>query len=259
MAEYLDVAEARKLSGLRLILSIGVPGPWGEAAKGIFQVKKIPVTKVRQLPGMPNEELKAWTGHENAPTAIYNNEPPRTSWTEQLFLAERLSPDPPLIPAATRDRALMFGLSHELCGELGLAWCRRLMMIQQILARVPEGSPGHAIAMTLASRYGYDAKSAEAAPQRIAQILSLLSAQLNEQRARGSAYLVGDRLSALDVHWATFCAILSPLPDEVCPMQGFMRAQYTVRDPVILAALDPGLLEHRDFIYQQHLELPLDF
>ncbi len=104
-----------------------------------------------------------------------------------------------------------------------------------------------------------DSRDSGQGSRGIARILSLLSAQLNEQRARGSAYLVGDRLSALDVHWATFCAILSPLPDEVCPMQGFMRAQYTVRDPVILDALDPGLLEHRDSIYQQHLELPLDF
>ena len=224
MAEYLDVAEARKRSGLRLVLSIGVPGPWGEAAKGVFQVKKIRFSKVRQLPGVPNEELKDWTGHENAPIAIYNDERPRTSWTELLFLAERLSPDPPLIPAATRERALMFGLSHELCGELGLAWCRRLMMIHQIQSKVSEGSPGYAIATTLASRYGYDAKTAEAAPQRIAQILALLSAQLNEQRAHGSAYLIADRLSALDVHWATFCAILSPLPDEVCRMSRYTMA-----------------------------------
>ncbi len=32
MAEYLDVAEARDLPGLRLALTVGVPGPWGEVA-----------------------------------------------------------------------------------------------------------------------------------------------------------------------------------------------------------------------------------
>ena len=59
MAEYLEVAEARDLPGLRLALTAGVPGPWGEAAKGVFYVKQIPCVKVRQLPGEPNEELKA--------------------------------------------------------------------------------------------------------------------------------------------------------------------------------------------------------
>ena len=31
MAEWIDVAEARKRDGLRLALVMGVPSPWGEA------------------------------------------------------------------------------------------------------------------------------------------------------------------------------------------------------------------------------------
>jgi len=34
---------------------------------------------------------------------------------------------------------------------------------------------------------------------------------------------------------------------------------YTETDPTVLAALDPRLLEHRDRIYRDWLELPLDF
>ena len=34
--EYLSVEEAKNRSGLRLVLTRGVPGPWGEAAKAIF-------------------------------------------------------------------------------------------------------------------------------------------------------------------------------------------------------------------------------
>ena len=67
MAEYVDVEKAVDLPGLRLVLSVGVPGPWGEAAKGLFTVKKIPFVRVRQLPGLENPELLEWTGHENAP------------------------------------------------------------------------------------------------------------------------------------------------------------------------------------------------
>jgi len=259
MAEYLEVEQARERAGLRLVLTAGVPGPWGEAAKAVFHVKRIPLLKVRQLAGLPNEELKVWTGHDNAPIAVYEDERPRSTWTDILFLAERLSPEPVLIPTDPAERALMFGLSHELCGELGLAWCRRLTLIHGILSKAPEGSPGHDLALGLGAKYGYDPKLAGEAPQRVTQILTLLAEQLQQQRARDRTYLVGERLSALDLYWATFAAILAPLPDEVCPLQPYMRQAYTETDPKVLAALDPALLEHRDFIYQNHLELPLDF
>ena len=259
MAEYLEVAEARERGGLRLVLSAGVPGPWGEAAKEVFRVKGVPFVCVRQRPGLPNPELEAWTGHGNAPIAVYEDEPPRTGWTELLFLAERLAADPPLLPEDPAERARMFGLSRELCGELGLAWCRRLTLVHGLLQTLPAGSPGHELALVLGSRYGYSATAAEAAPTRVAEILELLAGQLRGQRERGRRYLIGERLSALDIHWATFAAILAPLPDAVCPLPGFLRDQYTVKDPIVVRALDPTLLEHRDSIYRDHLRLPLDF
>ena len=46
MAEYLSVEQACPMSGLRLVLSPGVPGPWSEAAKGILSMKKIPYVRV---------------------------------------------------------------------------------------------------------------------------------------------------------------------------------------------------------------------
>ena len=40
--KYATIAEARKMSGLRLILgAIAVPGPWREACKGILSIKKV--------------------------------------------------------------------------------------------------------------------------------------------------------------------------------------------------------------------------
>ena len=135
--EYTSVADARDLPGLRLVLSMGAPGPWGEAAKSIFHVKAIPYVAVGQMPGMPNEELVEWTGHANAPTAILDSEKARTGWAEILFLAERIAPEPRLVPQDASDRALMFGLSHEICGEMGLGWCRRLESVAAGLARTP--------------------------------------------------------------------------------------------------------------------------
>lgn len=259
MAEYLSVAEARERPGLRLVLSTGVPGPWGEAAKGLFHVKRIPFLRVRQEPGGENPELRDWTGHENAPVAVYADEPPRALWHQKIWLAERLAPDPPLVPKAPEERALMFGLIHEIAGESGFAWSRRLMMLHEVLALpLPDDHPLRRTMQRLGARYGYAPERAEAAPARVVGILELLSGQLARQRARGSRFLVGDRLSALDVYWAAFAAMIEPLPPELCPMPEPMRRSYRVTDPAIRAAADPALLEHRDRVYREYLELPID-
>jgi hypothetical protein len=42
-------------------------------------------------------------------------------------------------------------------------------------------------------------------------------------------------------------------------MPDFLRVQYEVKDPSVLAALDSRLLAHRDSIYADTLGLPLDF
>jgi glutathione S-transferase len=258
--QYLDVEQAIDRPGLRLVLSAGVPGPWGEAAKYILHVKRIPYAAVRQVGGGENDALERWTGHANAPVAVYEKERPRAGWIEILQLAERLAPEPRLVPDDARQRAWMFGLAHELAGEQGFGWCRRLAMIDQMIAfgdALP--AQARAIAERLGARYGWSAAAAAAAPARVAAILRLFSEQLRAQRERGSRYLVGDRLSALDLYWTAFAALVEPLPQEQCPMAAPMRAAYTLRDPAARSAADPGLLEHRDFVYREHLALPLDF
>ncbi len=57
--------------------------------------------------------------------------------------------------------------------------------------------------------------------------------------------------------WAAFAALIKPLPEELCPLPTGLRAGFTNDDPAIDAALSPLLMEHRDFIYRQYLELPL--
>jgi hypothetical protein len=45
--KYATIQEAKSMPGLRLILGANtVPGPWREASKGVFHVKKIPYTTV---------------------------------------------------------------------------------------------------------------------------------------------------------------------------------------------------------------------
>ncbi len=250
---WIDVATGRTLSGLRLVLSAGVPGPWGESAKGIFHAKEIPFARVTQNLGGDNDALRAWTGRDDAPIAIWNDEKPRDNWIDIAMLAERIAPTPRLIPDAVEARALVFGLGRELCGEQGLGWCRRLMLVHQLT----QAAPDLPVTRYLATRYGYDAEVAAAAPQRVAAILRAFSAQFAAQRARGSRYLVGDALSALDIWWAAFAAMIEPLPQELCAMRPDTRAVYVLRDPAALAVLDRALLDHRDFIYREHLELPV--
>jgi len=258
MAEYLSVEEARNMSGLRLVLSPGVPGPWSEAAKGIFHVKKIPYVRVRQeFPG-ENRALKEWTAQTTAPVAAWNDEPPRSTWIEQLFLAERLQPDPPLIPANSEDRMLMFGYCNELCGEHGFGWSKRLLLIHPTLTNPNADEKSRAFSSYLGNKYGYNTGEAEAAPARCAEILRLLGTKLEQQRVRGSKFFVGNQLSALDIYWAAFAALIQPLPHELCPMPQPYRQLYTNTDPVIQAAVKPILMEHRDFIYREYLELPID-
>lgn len=258
MADYVDVGDAIGMAGLRLVLSTGVPGPWGESAKSIFHVKEMPYTRVRQLGGMENRELAEWTGRDNAPLAVYENEAARDGWVEILDLAERLAPEPRLIPVDVEQRVRMFGLSREICGENGFGWLRRLMLLAPMFAEgVPE--PTRAVAKRLGDKYGYSAETAREAGPRAAEILGQLSRELLAQRAAGSRYFIGDTLSALDIYWACFAALLQPLPEEACPMPAMLRAAYSATDPVVLQAADPVLLEHRDYVYEKHLELPLDF
>jgi glutathione S-transferase len=259
MAEWIDVEKGRALPGLRLVLTAGLPGPWGEAAKGIFHVKRIPFARVRQEAGAANEALVAWTGLRNAPIAVFDDEPPRSGWAEILFLAERLAPEPSLIPVDPAARAAMFGLAHELMGEQGFGWCRRLLLLRQAMGDAEEPPPAlRSLIGRMLGPYGYSRAAAEAARPRVAAILRLLSSRLRAEQSAGHAYLMGATLSALDIYWAAMAALVEPLPHALCPMPEPMRRSYSASDPMILQALDPVLLEHRDMVYERHLELPIE-
>ena len=258
MAEYLSVEEARHRPGLRLVLTRGVPGPWGEAAKGLFHVKGIPFARVSQEAGGANEALRAWTGQASAPVAVLDDEPPCTTRFAILHLAERLEPWPRLLPEEPEARADVLGWMELIAGEMGFGWCRRLMMIDALERAAELPAPVRAIASRLASRYGYLPAEAAAAPERAAAILAGVGRRLRSQAARGSRHLVGDALSAADITWAAFAALVQPLPEAQCPMSGPMRASYESRHPALREALDPIVLEHRNFVYEGWLELPVD-
>jgi glutathione S-transferase len=249
-----SLSAARALPGLRLVVLQGVPSPWSQAAKAILRVKQLPYTLVHRAPNDPPGALEAWTGQASFPAAMYESERPRTGWAEILLLAERLAPAPLLVPADPEQRAFFFGLCHELCGEMGLGWARRLEGIAAGLARTPVDP----IAAWLGGKYGYSTETAAQAPGRVRDVLGLLAELLARSRARGSGYLLGAELTALDLYWATFCNLVSPLPPELLALPAALRPMFTSADPAVHELLGrSGLLAHRDRIYREHLELPV--
>jgi glutathione S-transferase len=245
---YVSVEEAIARPGLRMVVVGGVPSPWGEAAKGILHMKGIDWAAVRLA--YDSEPLKQWAGQRSGPVAIYDDEPPRAGWAEILLLAERLAPEPSLLPADAAERATMFGLAHEICGQEGLGWTRRLQLIEA-------GAFGPRAGQYLARKYGYSPAAGSAATARVAALLRMLAARLETQRRAGSPYYLGTQPTAVDIYSATVMALFRPLPPEHCPMDDALRVTFSRPDPETDAALDPVLLEHRDMMYARHLELPL--
>src|SRR6267142_1846351 len=148
--QYVSVEDAIQRGGLRMVVVGGVPSPWGEAAKG--------------------------TG----PVAVYEDERPRDGWAEILLLAERLAPTPSLLPADAAERALVFGLAHEICGEVGLGWSRRLQLVHAGL----HGAGGfpERVAKYLGKKYGYSPELGAASGARVAELVGMLVARLKAQR-----------------------------------------------------------------------------
>jgi glutathione S-transferase len=251
--EYVEFEAARDARGLRMVVVSGVPSPWGEAAKGILQVKQIPWTAVRLDPR--SDAMASWTGERSGPVVVYDDEAPRSGWAEILLLAEHLAPEPALLPLDPEDRALAFGLSHEICGEMGLGWARRLAAVHTGLKN--EGGFPAGVAGYLGDKYGYRKEEGDYYGARVVSLLEMLSRRLHAQREVGRPYYLGTELTALDIYSATFMALFAPLSDEQCPMPAAIRGAFESIDDVTAKAVDPILLEHRDLVYAKHLELPL--
>ncbi len=254
MLQYRPFEEIINHPGLRIVLVQGTPSPWGQAAKTIFEIKGLDYVAAPWLPGEPNAEIVAWGGEASAPVVAWANEKPINRWIDILYLTERLAPQPSLIPSDATERALMIGLSHEICGQMGIGWNRRLELFAP--AYVSGNAPANIHRM--GSKYGYNEADAKAAGVRIAGSLKALATQLKSQYARGVHYFIGEALSALDVYWTAFANLLDPLPAEQCPMPETRRQAFAVTDPVVRSALDPLLLEHRSRIFREYFRNPME-
>jgi glutathione S-transferase len=250
--EYLSVSDAKNLSGLRLVLSRDVPGPWGEAAKALFKLRNIEYKPVAQKPAGRNPELVEWTRHRNAPIALFENEAPRVRWQEVLDLAERLGTGPSLVPVDRAERIFMMGLINEIAGEGGLAWNARFFMLN--VAYQAMGAEAAARNPMLAE-YQFDLASIPPMKEKIESLLAYLSEHI---KTCESGYLVGSQFTAADVYWAYFSNMLEPLPHVQCPMPDSLRVAWGALAASI-DGYDTVLIEHRDMIFAKHLTLPMEF
>jgi glutathione S-transferase len=250
--EYIGADEAIARDGLRMVVLGGVPSPWSEAAKGFFHIKRIPWLATRLV--YDSERLKAWAGQLSAPIVAYENEPRLSGWEDILMFAERLAPEPALLPASPAERARALELAREFCAPTGLGWMRRLQTVHAGLKKA--GGFSERIAGYLGQKYGYTPELGATAGARTRELLATFGSILRARRAAGSDYYL-DALSAVDVYSAVFMAMFKPLPERDCQMNPAVRAAFEWLDAETAAAIDPILIEHRDMMYARHLALPL--
>ena len=251
---YVEPAAAREMDGLRLALTAHTPAPYSLSARAILDHHGVAYVPVLQAGGGANEDLVAWTGHRNAPVAVYNDEAPRVGWLEILYLAERLGAGPSLIPSDVDDRLSMVGLSNELVGENGFIWNLRLVMLglggPERVARERARNPMY-------DQYRYSEEAAAVAIDRARAVMERLTEQLIAQRKAGRRYIVGEALSAVDIYWAYFSQAVRTFPEASCPMPKGMRNAYDIAGGM-LGDLDTVLVEQRDWVFAEH-DLTLDF
>ncbi len=253
--DYLTVEEAIPATGLRVVLTAGVPGPWGESIKALLVHKGIEFAPVAQVGGGANEALEAWTGQTSAPVLVQDDLPPVSHWLDQLHFVDRLHDENLLLPRDMAARARATGLSALIAGADGIGWNRRLQLFQPSFAL---DEPPEQV-KRMARKYGYSQQHAQQASDILVAQLSYLDQVMAEQEAAGSEYLVGESVSAPDFYLAHFAGLIKPLGERDNPMPGWLREQYESADTPTKDAFTPRLVALRDRMFERHIALPLQF
>jgi glutathione S-transferase len=248
---YVPVAEARAMPGLRVAFTRGVPGAWSVAIKAILDIKGIDYIPVPQEPGGANESLKEWTGQTSAPVLMFNDDKARPHWSEMLALAEQLQPEPRLVPVDEEDRITMLGLCHEICSEDGLGWNVRLCLLSG-----ERGPPRDQGGDAMRRKYRSPVTT-EHARQRVRAIIRALAARLDRQAALGHRYFMGDQLTAADIYWTAFSNLFSPMTADLCTMPESYRGLGPVLQLYLEDPLPQILFDHRDYVARNHFRLPI--
>lgn len=253
--EFITLEEAASMTtGTRVTFIPGMPALYAEALKNICYVKGIPLIRaLHPMLGVNKEtgedrqaKLYELTRQTGLPTMFHNQERPRNVWIEQLALAESIgaASAPRLLPDNFEQRAEILGLCAVVLGEDGMVWNMRIM----------SDSP-------LAQKYGYSESASAAAPGKVAEVIKLIDDRLAAQEQKGSRYLVGDALSAVDVYWATMCMCVLVPPPEIMPLtqQNKGMLKYFGMNgqlPIIAEVLSERIEQHQRYILSSYCETP---
>lgn len=249
--QYRDIDHIISADGLRIVLVKGFPSPWGQAAKAMMEYKGLHYEVGAQKARGENTAIVNWAGVNSGPVVAWNHEPPLNRWDDILLLLERLAPDKPLLPQDQAARAKVLGLSYTICGQLGFGWNRRLDGLHT--AAKTGQAPG-----AFGEKYGYNEHDGELAVERSIAFLEYLTTILKSQAKKGSNYLIGDTLTAVDFYWAAFSNLALIQSPEECPLDPAIRARFERVKPEVAAAVDPILIEHRDRIMRTHFKIPME-
>jgi glutathione S-transferase len=255
-SEFVDIETARNARGLRLVTPQGIPSPWSMAAKAIFEYKRIPTLIVSK--SARDEAVQSWTGIGNVPVVVHENEPPLSGWAEILMLAERLAPEPSLVPREPDTRVTMFGLSHEVLGAGGVMYNIRLMTIDAGIESNGERGFPTQVSQYLGVRYGHTQGCGARARAAAIQQLQLVGERLQHARSQGHHFYLGEKPTALDFYSAAVVDSLVMLPQELCAARPVFRAALTWAKSELADAIPAVLVEHRDHLHATHWPLPLE-
>jgi glutathione S-transferase len=256
MTAWLTLEEALRSPGLRLApVRAGVPSPWSEFARACFHVNRVSFSLVDARDSDRSlTSIKGLTGQETLPVVFWNEERPRTGWLDLLLLAERIAESPRLLPENPLARARIVGLIAELASEAGFGWHRRIMMIERLLTGPDFGERERGIGKYLAKKYRHANDAADRSLRRSEQIVAAFA----ELHDAGNEFLAGASLTALDLAWAAFAALIEPLPENLCPMSPLWRGLYTWVPAATQREKVVALLSRRERIYRECLPLPVE-
>lgn len=252
MIQYVDLETVKAANGVRIVATNAVPSPWGEAAKALFAIAKIPVLCVRAT--RADIAVREWMQTHNVPVVFHDAEPPRAVWSQIVALASRLAGPGVLVPVEIDRRVEVIGLIHEIAGEDGLGWNARLQMIHASLTS--NGTRGFPlpVAQYLAAKYGYAPDRIDAAKSKAIAMLAALAGRLGD-----APYFHGERPGALDAYVATFLTPATPIAPEDCPnLAPTLRAAFGTAAEELAPHVPASLLAHRKRMFERHLPWPIE-
>ena len=127
-------------------------------------------------------------------------------------------------------------------------------------ARVPSALTCEVV-RPLGRKYGYSEEASKDAPRKMGEVVKLIDERLAAQEAKGSKYLVGDSISAVDIYWATISTIVIPAGPEIMARtkqnEGMLKMFAGVSMvPQISEAVSERMEKHRDYILHTYCETP---